>query len=78
MLKPPVDQYSAQGGNKLSRLRVYVLSVSCCGLYPAQGQKMKMQHFAHLFFGNMDDLLPIYFEFYHLIMIIYRGGSYEK
>lgn len=26
MLKPPVDQYSAQGGNKLSRLRVYVVS----------------------------------------------------
>ena len=26
MLKPPVDQYSAQGGNSLSRLRVYVVS----------------------------------------------------
>lgn len=70
MLKPPVDQYSAQGGNRLSRLRVL--------LYPAQGQKMKMQHLVHLFFGNMNDLLPIYFEFYHLIMIIYKGGSYEK
>lgn len=39
---------------------------------------MKMQHLVHLFFGNMNDLLPVYFEFYHLIMIIYKGGLYEK
>ena len=32
MLKPPVDQYSAQEGSRLSRLRVNGLPVSCVWL----------------------------------------------